>query len=506
MLLWNFDAFPRWMWWIGMIAWGIAGYLAVLPVALLYRFLDDGKVWRAVVAALVMAAGHLIHPYIFIAIAAPMIALYLRAWRRISWKRHLAVWGIAAFTVAANAFWLVVALRFWHYILDSGYCFQGSPLYILTDLLGLIGPDPLVSGVLSNRTLFRLICLACAGLAFFLWRREKDDRLLPFAAALIALFAMTYFGAWSWLARQVQPYRFILPAIYFLVIPAAWFITRAVRAVRWRALPPMALALFGLGLFVLAPAVARDVLYFFPRILPSLLPLHEVMPAATERMGSVIPGRGFHKQMELRHETHYQDFTDVANWLLANDDGQGRVLVEWYVLGEHLAWRTKSQILGGVHERNMQHSAANLFRRRRDGGLPADALERYFIDYAVRWVILTWPRPELERHTDLLEPLGGFPPYDDEGLPFHRIYRTTVPVSFFAENDGMVRASLNRIEVSGTDPDRDVVLRFHWMETLVCEPGCRIEREPLEDNPVGFIRVPAPHPADFAIVNAYGKR
>jgi hypothetical protein len=48
-----------------------------------------------------------------------------------------------------------------------------------------------------------------------------------------------------------------------------------------------------------------------------------------------------------------------------------------------------------------------------------------------------------------------------------------------------------------------VVLRFHFLETLVCRPGCAIAREPLSHDPVGFIRVAAPHPADFEILNAY---
>jgi hypothetical protein len=503
MALWHFDAFPHWCWWIGMIAWGIVGYLAVLPVGLLYRYLDDGKLWRAIAAALVMAAAHLIHPYVFIAIAVPMIALYLRSFRRIPLGRHLGVWGIALFTLAANAFWVIEALRYWHYILDSGYCFQGSLFYVVTDLLGLIGPDPLVSGVLSNRTLFRLICLASAVFALVRWRRERDDRLLPLASALIVGFAITYLGGYVWITKQIQPYRFILPTIFFLVIPAAWFLTRAVRSIEWRRLPGPALAVFGLVIFVAVPALARDVLYYFPRALPSLIPLHEVMPSLADKIDRFVPGTGFHKQMELRHTPHYQDFNDVSGWLRKNDDGQGRVLIEWYVLGEHLAWRTDTQILGGFHERNLVHTAADLFRRDEDGNLPEHLLRRYFEDYAVKWVILTWSRPELEKHTDLLEPLGGFPPYDEQGLPFHRIYKVKLPVSFFAENDGLVDASLNRIEVTGTDPDHDVVLRFHWLETLVCREGCEIVREPVSHDPVGFIRVPAPHPADFTIVNAY---
>jgi len=259
----------------------------------------------------------------------------------------------------------------------------------------------------------------------------------------------------------------------------------------------------GLLVFVAVPALARDVLYFFPGALPSLVPLHEIMPAQAERSDTWVPGVGFHKQMELRHEPHYQDFTDVATWLKEHDDGVGRVLVEWYVLGEHLAWRTDTQILGGFHERNLEHVAADLFRIDEDGDVPTERLRKYFEDYAVKWVILTAKRPALEEQRELLEPLGGFPPFDDDNLPFHRIYRTKVRVSYFAENHGKVDASLNRLAVSGTDPGEDVVLRFHWLETLVCTPDCRIEREPLEHDPVGFIRIPAPHPADFVIENGY---
>jgi len=47
------------------------------------------------------------------------------------------------------------------------------------------------------------------------------------------------------------------------------------------------------------------------------------------------------------------------------------------------------------------------------------------------------------------------------------------------------------------------VLRFHWLETFVCRPDCRLRREPVDADPVGFIRVEAPHPADFVIENGY---
>ncbi|MBW2277643.1 MAG: hypothetical protein JRF63_09145 [Deltaproteobacteria bacterium] len=501
--LWYFDCFPHWCWWIGMIAWGIAGYLILLPLALLYRFLADGGWWRAVLGALSLAALLLVHPYGFVVLLLPMLALYVRAFRRIGWRRHLGVWAMVAFTLLTNAYWVVVAVRFWHYILDSGYCFQGGLSYILTDYLGLMGADPLVSGVLSNRSFFRVVGIAGAVICLVLWRRERDDRFLPFAVGAGAMFALTYLGANVWITQQIQPYRFVLPAMYLTVIPAAAFIVRVVRSEQIRKLPRLAYVVLGLMIFIAVPAVARDVLYYFPQVLPSLKPLHEIMPAEAERTDTWVPGTGFHKQMELRHEPHYQDFTDVTEWLNEHDDGQGRVLVAWYVLGEHLAWRTETQILGGFHERNMEHIRADLFRRNALGDLPDEELEQYFRDYAVKWVIFTQERPLLETRLDMLEPIGGFPPYDDDGKPFHRIYATRVDVSFFAENDGRVEPSMNLLAVTGTDPAEDVVLRFHWLETLVCEPGCTIEREPISHDPVGFIRIKAPHSVDFDVVNRY---
>jgi hypothetical protein len=78
-----------------------------------------------------------------------------------------------------------------------------------------------------------------------------------------------------------------------------------------------------------------------------------------------------------------------------------------------------------------------------------------------------------------------------------------VPVSLIGGNTGTVHASLNRIEVRGTIPDRDVVLRYHWMETLVCRPRCTLAREPVAGDPVGFLRIRAPHPPDFVVENGY---
>jgi hypothetical protein len=492
--IWYFDAFPRWSWWIGMISWAIVGTLALLPVALMYRYLEDGRWWRPVVMAVVMGAGHMIHPYIFVPLALPMGAMYVRAFRKLPWTRHAALVAVAVFTIAVNSWWLLTALRFWRYILDSGYCFQGTLSYLVTDYLGLIGKDPLVSGVVGNRTGFRFLAIACTVLCLVSWRRSRDPRFLPFATSVAGLFAITYLGGYFWVTRQIQPYRFILPALFVIVIPAAAYLVDLVRSAELRSLPRKAYVLVGILVFLTLPHFARDVLYFMPALLPDLKPLPEGKSAPIADVVG-FGDFGFPKHMEFRHGPHWPDFTALARWLEENDDGQGRVLVEWNVLGEHLAWRTHSQIVGGFHERNMAHSAANLFRLHPQADVTDEELVRYLTDYAIKWVIVTHRRPALDNRRHVLEP--------KQYIPHHRIYESKVGWSYFQENGGHVAPSMNRLAVTGTDPGRDVVLRFHFLGTLVCEPGCTILKEPVLGNSVGFMRIPAPHPADFEILNGY---
>jgi len=241
-----------------------------------------------------------------------------------------------------------------------------------------------------------------------------------------------------------------------------------------------------------ATYLAKDVLYFLPKAVPKVAPL----PPGALPTGEVLPmtAYGFPPHGDYRHFPPDRFVAEIAAWVRNHDDGQGRILVEWWWLGEHLMARTNAQILGGFRQRNMDHRAANLFHRHPKADLPDEELEQYLTTYAVRWVILSSAVPALE-HRDVLEFVERVGP--------HRIYRSRAPVSLTVDGNGQVRASLNRIEVTGTDPDRDAVLRFHWFETLACEPDCRIEREPIAGNRVGFIRVPAPHPPSFAIVNRY---
>jgi len=424
--------------------------------------------------AAALALTHLVHPFAFVVLVVPMVVMYAHAVRALSRLAHLGVAAAVGITIAANAYWLTTALEFWRYVRDVRVFCQGTALDLVTDLLGIVR-DPAVTGRIGNLAGIRMLLLAAAILCLLGWRRRGDRRVAVFATAIGASLAFAYLGSYTWLLAQLQPYRFVVPAAFLTVVPAAALLIDDPERFTLQGLPRSRKWLLALLLLLAAarPAVEASSYFLEP-----------------------LTARGF----DFRHRPNQETFREVADWVSRADDGDGRFLVEWWPLGEYLAWKTDAQMLGGFPFRNLEHIAAHpLFRGhhgRKDGG----DLERYLEQYAVKWIIVTRRRPGIENRHDLLERVGS--QGGALGLR-HRVYRVRTPSGLIAGNRGSARASLNRIEVTGTDPARDVVLRYHWLETLVCREGCTVEREPIEDDPVGFIRVPAPHPPDFEIVNGY---
>jgi len=123
-----------------------------------------------------------------------------------------------------------------------------------------------------------------------------------------------------------------------------------------------------------------------------------------------------------------------------------------------------------------------------------EQLRQYLQQYAVHWVVVFNPIPALESRVELLRletVIGG-----------HRVYRVLRPSNLIVgDGPGEVRADLNRIVVRGS-AGGSLVLRYHWLETLRCRPGCRLRRVPVPNDRVGFIGVDDA-PADFEIVNGY---
>jgi hypothetical protein len=498
LLLFFFDSFARYLSWVGMISWVYSGLFWILPFSLFYAFTEHKKARYLVVLAPVLAYAHMIHPYSFITLAPAMTYMYIRERKALSRAQHAGVWAVAIVTVLANSWWLYWSLRFWHYILDSGVLLDATPDFILYDFLGLT-KEPEVTGLVGVRTSFRFTFAIAAGITLYRWRKAKDRRFVPFAIVGGVLFVVVYMGHWFWLARQVQPYRFLLPLMVLLIVPAAEYVESIVLHLRQAKLDRTTWGFVALLAVVLVPRYVRDVLYFIPDLVPKMDRRHLAKFPNTNGPPELSVPRWPEPLVYRKKLKHPQPYSEFANYVNQTDDGNSRWLVEFWMLGEHLAAWTDAEIIGGFGLINLAHSDANLFRRVLDGKteLTREALNEYFVQYNIKWVVISDTHPVLERQTDLLERVAVV-----EGA---KVYRVLTPLDgYVVDGPGTVKSSLNKLEVRGTNGG-NLTLRYHYHEMLKCRPNCTVKRVPANGDRVGFIGVEGA-PRDFEIYNAYTTR
>jgi hypothetical protein len=361
---------------------------------------------------------------------------------------------------------------------------QANPLYAVADYLDVF-LNPLHTGSVATRTVFRIAAFCGAVLTLWRWRREKDDRLFLGAVSWLWPLGMAYFASLLPLLKETEPYRFIAPAIFFAAVLAGpWFATILTRA--WiRELGATARVVLVVLLLLLVPRVVQTITYFIPELLPaiggpSILKPNIAGPKA------VMPTPEF---FSFRHDGVSEDYRQVAAWLRDEAKEEGRVLVEWWVLAEYLRWASNKPIIGGFPDRRIKHEACNLFRYREDERYHGRALAEYLVRYNIRYMVVSNPYVLIEQRRDLLEP--------KRWIGHHRIYRVRHFVDYFARGSGKVRTRLNQIEISDARPEpnaNDLLIRFHYHKTLRCRAAsgtdrCRLARAPLPDNAVGFISV-----------------
>ncbi|MCB9702196.1 MAG: hypothetical protein H6711_09895 [Myxococcales bacterium] len=486
-LVWHFDSTVRFLWAAGMVSFTTASHLAILCVGLMWAMLRGRRPWLAFAGlALALPLAHLVHAWAFGILVVPLAALYLADARRLGALGHLRVWLAALATLAVNAYWLLPALHHLDWLSRSAIVGQATPLYILADYLEVL-VNPVTTGYALPRTLFRALAIFGAVATLLAWRRRGDPRLRLGVVTLGWLLGLSYLGALIPLVELTEPYRFAVTAALFAGLLAAPWIAEALRPAALRELPVALRAPALLLVLLLIPRVVDAITSAVPELTQ---PLRE--PTVLDVRGAPIPAPQLTRRLPGL-DPEYR----ALGVLLDELPGDGRVLVQFWPLGEYLRGAIKRPVIGGFPDRRVIHEAANIFRLRPDepryhGAELAEYLDRYHIDY----VVFSPPyEREIEARRDLLEPLRVIGP--------HKIYRARRPSSYVEGGRGEVTAGYDRIAVRGATADdgRSLVLRFHYMEGMVCEPGCRAERAPIPLDPVGFVKVIGEPtlPADFVV-------
>lgn len=489
-LLWHFDSFLHWCWYVGMVSWAAASLLVVLVVALCYRAFEDHERRHYVLLVAAAATVCLVHPFAVMTLALPLAALYAARFRSLSVREHGALLGGVLLSAATTLVWVgpAVALRDGITRIDD-FLWPGAR-YVLFDWLDLIA-DLLMTGE-PVRTGFRTASLVLAGLALASLARSRDRRALPMMTLIVGSFLLAYGTGYVPFLRQTQPYRQITAVALTAGLAAAHALPDVLSRASLSGLKPRARVALYVAALVAVPQLARTVLQYLPTLVPRQLPA-----TIGARPGPADDGSNLEPDpVVMGYATAPGEYARVSRHLVERFSGKGRVAVplDW-VLGEYLATFSGLPVLGGIPQRNVPQVAAHPMRHDlRPSGPDDDPFARYLEQYAVAAVVTNAARGPIDDRLDVLELTGTFGAY--------RVYSVKHAASYFAQGEGRVVAQkLNSITVSDA-AGPEVVLRFHWLRTLRCRPDCTVERAPADRDSAGFLRIRNP-PSRFEIYNAY---
>jgi hypothetical protein len=123
----------------------------------------------------------------------------------------------------------------------------------------------------------------------------------------------------------------------------------------------------------------------------------------------------------------------------------------------------------------------------------ASALETYNAKWIVCW--LEQSKALFNQYPDYLIKMAEIDKFT--------IYEVKREPTFFLKGRGTIQADYNRLELRDlVAEDGEVVIKYHWMKYLKTDPPLTIQRAPVLNDPIGFIKIINP-PEAVTIFNGY---
>ncbi|MBN1163408.1 MAG: hypothetical protein JXB45_02405 [Candidatus Krumholzibacteriota bacterium] len=448
----------------GMFAFLLVSHLSFYIAGLYRSFLSQEPVKRFYILG---PLAFFIHPTAAVILPPAFLALFFTDRRAVPpgrehlrWERRvlskLALWCLLI--VGANALWLIPFFRYLDIKVPSETFFQFKGLGGMLKVL--IKP--------GNLPALFLIVLAGTGFMLLLQEKRFSSLAAPVATSAFLLF-LAAFGIYIPLFDQMEPGRFLLPALIFMA-PLSGAGCRALMEAAGRIIPPprlryrvktAALVVLLLCAPVFALIASRE--YFRYTLSTTFTP-------EVERLIE-----------ELKRNT------DRSGRLMI-EDGQARTFGEC-LLPSILPLYTGVEQIGGPYPYAFIKHNFTTFQGSRAMGVPLSRMEpdrmlEYLRLYRVRWILSCTPvcREYLRR------------------IPGVRVIWTApdfclgeVPAdSLYAAEGFTVRATYDRIEVSispenGQLPPENIVLGYHWDRGLRVDPPARISPVMRLEDPVPLI-------------------
>jgi hypothetical protein len=449
----------------GMFSYLIVCHLSLYLAGLMRSFLDEEPVKRFYVLG---PLACFIHPTAAVLLPVPLVALFLAARRRVpagaerrAWYRRVAarhaLWCLLV--LAVNAVWLVPLFRYIDIKIASDSFFQIRGFGALAGALAKPG----------NFMAPAVVALAAAGIGRLARGRRLADAAAP-AAGGAFLLLLSAFGVYIPVFDQMEPGRFLVPALIFLVplagAGAATVIEELGKAARSARTASAVRAAALTVLLVASPAL------------------------------SLVSSRAFYRH--TISTTLTPAARNLVEELSRRIDRSGRLMIEdgpAWAYGETflpalLPHYTRVEQIGGPYPFTfIKHSFAT-FKTCEAFGKPlwetdAGPLREYLDLYNVRWILTATPAC-----AERIEALGFSNGWRSGAFSLWEI-APPAGASFASEPGVEVRASYGRIDVTiapgDTPPPIRVLLKYHWDRGLRVAPPARISPVMRLDDPVPFI-------------------
>ena len=444
----------------GMFSYLLVCHLALYISGLFRSFLAGEPVKRFYILG---PLAFFVHPTAAVLLPFPFIALVFARGRRhgVSPASRAALFLVwCALVLAVNALWLIPLLRYLDIKTASETFFQ------LNGLRGLLG----VLVKAGNLPALLLCLFAMIGVARLARERRWETAAAP-AAGSIFLLLVAAFGIYLPFINQMEPGRFLVPALIFMAplagAGAIYIIGKARAALRAPRLSAAFNASLSIVLLLSAPAL------------------------------SLASSRAF-----FRH-TLSTTFTPAARVLIEaleeRTDPSGRLMIEdgpaWNYgdtfLPALLPSYTGVEQIGGPYPFTfIEHHEVAAFQTCKAFGRSLSEMDSVrfaeYIDlYNIHWILTATPGCAA-RVGELVGAAAAW-----SSAPF-TLWEVS-PGSTFASAPGViVKASLGGIRVTLPPDDSEppvgrILLKYHWDPRLETEPPARISPEKRLADPVPFI-------------------
>ncbi|MBN1871479.1 MAG: hypothetical protein JW800_02800 [Candidatus Omnitrophica bacterium] len=453
---------------LGLYSFVFSMFLALFTFTYFFRYLKTGEKKVLVYYLLTGWYSITLHPMSSVAMFF-FVAFYLAFERsKISAQKLKHLFGASILIVLGNLYWLMPLIRF------SNYYHPGS-----TVMMEAHGWKELIKQTIMPANIITVSFL-CAILSPILLRKEqkKNAVILTLWATFLSLFFIAFIqtGPIARFFSHIEPGRFDIILAVVAPILTSWICSKIFK-LRTKIL-----------IMALSALMCVQMLFWYK------IPAKEFIKNKLFYMIRFFPEPFLNL---FKHDIRNKGGEYLVNSILSLTDNSGRILMEHCMGGNTILCSqftgmlqelTKREFMAGpyfclriVHSYFQTLTEGNIFSR------PIETIEierfmEYMDLYNIKWAFINnkVTKEYFKSHPKYFRLLSSYKNMD--------IYLVAREASYFIKGEGSINASLDKITITNASKG-DIILKYHYLDTLKTRQGLKVERYDALDDPVGFIKI-----------------